>query len=303
MEDSGTIRAHLTALMTVFIWGTTFVSTKVLLRDFSPLEILMIRFAIGYVFLQLIYRKRISREKPSREIFYVLAGLCGVTLYFLLENIALTYTLASNVGVVVCISPFLTAILASIFLKGEKQGRMFYLGFVVAISGISLMSFNGVQTLALDPWGDFLAAMAALTWSIYSILMRRISRFQNDMVAATRRIFFYGLVLMVPALWILDASWTWGALEKPVNWINILYLGVGASAICFVLWNWTLRILGAVKASVYLYLVPVITVGASALILGEPLTWASIAGTLLTLAGLVMSGRKTPKEKSVRVID
>ncbi len=298
MEDSKNVRAHLTAFLIVLIWGTTFVSTKVLLRDFSPLEILLVRFVIGYVFLQLIYRKKIAREKPSKEVFYVLAGLCGVTLYFLLENIALTYTLASNVGVVVCVSPFLTAILASIFLKGEKQGWMFYLGFVVAISGISIMSFWGSSLVEVNPLGDLLAVLAALVWSVYSILMKVISRFQSDMVAATRRIFFYGIVLMLPALWVLDTPWEWAALAKPVNWINILYLGLGASAICFVSWNWTLRILGAVKVSVYIYLVPVITVMSSALILGEPLTWASITGTVLALAGLVMSGRKSSGEKA-----
>lgn len=298
MENSRRMWAHAAALMTIFIWGTTFVSTKVLLRDFSPLEILLTRFVIGYVFLQVIYRKKIIWERPSREIFYVLAGLCGVTLYFLLENIALTYTLASNVGVVVCVSPFLTAILASVFLKGEKQGGLFYVGFAVAISGIAMMSFSGNRLVEVNPLGDFLALLAALVWSLYSILMKVISRFQSDMVAATRRIFFYGIVLMLPVLWLVDEPWSWVAFEKPVNWINILYLGLGASAICFVSWNWTLRILGAVKVSVYIYLVPVITVMSSALILGEPLTWMSISGTLLTLAGLVMSGRKPRGRKA-----
>ena len=79
---------------------------------------------------------------------------------------------------------------------------------------------------------------------------------------------------------------------SPANWLNILFLGAGASALCFVTWNWSVGVLGAVKTSAYIYMVPVITIAASVVILQEKLTWVAFCGGALTLAGLYISETK-----------
>lgn len=94
---------HLTALVTILIWGTTFISTKVLLVDFEPIEILFFRFILALLF---VYPYRMRGTTKRQEAVFAAAGLCGVCLYYLLENIALTYTMASNVGVIISIAPF-----------------------------------------------------------------------------------------------------------------------------------------------------------------------------------------------------
>lgn len=99
--------AHVATLLTIIIWGTTFISTKVLLRDFSPLEVLIFRFLIGYAVLWIVYPRFVPVRRWKEELLFAAAGLCGVTLYFLMENIALTYTYASNVGIIVSVAPFL----------------------------------------------------------------------------------------------------------------------------------------------------------------------------------------------------
>lgn len=98
---------HLAALFTVLIWGTTFISTKVLLADFQPAEILFFRFALGFAALLLVCPRRLELNDPRQELLFAAAGLCGICLYYLLENIALTYTMASNVGVIISVAPFL----------------------------------------------------------------------------------------------------------------------------------------------------------------------------------------------------
>ena len=103
---------HLIALLTVLIWGTTFISTKILLKDFSPVEILLIRFVLGFLVLTAIYPRWLPFKEKRQEILFMLAGLCGICLYYLLENIALVYTQASNVGVIISAAPFFTAIAA-----------------------------------------------------------------------------------------------------------------------------------------------------------------------------------------------
>ena len=195
---------HLSALLTILIWGTTFISTKVLLVDFQPVEILFFRFVMGLLALLIVYPHRMKGTTRKQELTFVVAGLCGVCLYYLLENIALTYTMASNVGVIISVAPFFTAILSHLFLKQDEKLRAnFFIGFVVAMAGIALISFNG-STLQLNPVGDLLALLAAFLWACYSILTRKISSFGYNTILTTRRVFFYGILFMIPALFMFD---------------------------------------------------------------------------------------------------
>ncbi|AJS58175.1 DMT family transporter [Paenibacillus sp. IHBB 10380] len=301
MDQRKVTTGHLLALVTILIWGTTFISTKILLIDFTPVEILLFRFLVGYLVLFLIYSRPIRTKSFKEELLFISAGLCGVTLYFLIENIALVYTLASNVGVIVSIAPFFTAVLAHFFLEGEKLNTQFITGFLIALSGIVLIGLNGSFLLHLNPIGDLLAFLAPAVWAIYSVLMRKISGLQHHTVGATRRVFFYGLIGMLPTLFLFEIHLGLDRLGKISNLTNLLYLGLGASALCFVTWNRAVGILGAVKTSVYIYIVPVVTVAAAALILHEKITWATLAGTILTLTGSYISERKVktiPKEKN-----
>lgn len=288
MESKKSI-GHFAAFLTIIIWGTTFISTKILLADFQPVEILFFRFVMGFLVLLIIYPRRLKEINLKQEITFAAAGLCGICLYYLLENIALTYTMASNVGVIISIAPFFTAILAHLFMKSEEKLRInFFIGFTVAMAGIILISFNGSK-LALNPMGDFLAIIAAFVWACYSILTRKISSFGYPVILATRRTFFYGILFMIPALFFFDFQIGLSRFANMTYLLNILYLGLGASALCFVTWNFAVKILGAVKTSIYIYMVPVITTITSVLILKEPVTWISAIGTLLAVVGLFLS--------------
>ncbi len=289
---------HLAAFFTVAIWGTTFISTKILLRDFQPLEILFFRFIIGFLVLAMANPHRLKSTGIRQEAVFMAAGLCGICLYYLFENIALTYTMASNVGIITSVAPFFTAILAHFLMKSEEKLRLrFFLGFAAAMAGIFLISFNGAK-LSLNPKGDFLALLAAFIWGCYSILTRKISSFGYPVILTTRRTFFYGILFMVPALFFLDFKPDLSRLTNVSNLFQILYLGLGASALCFVTWNFAVKVLGAVKTSVYIYMVPVITVVTSFLILKEKITPLSGAGTLLALSGLIISEYKGKGEKT-----
>ncbi len=280
---------HLAALFTIIIWGTTFISTKVLLTDFKPVEILFARFAVGVVALFLVCPHRMKGVERRQELTFALAGLCGICLYYLLENIALTYTMASNVGVIISVAPFFTAVLSRLFLKSEGKLRVnFFIGFAVAMAGVALISFNGSR-MELNPTGDLLAVLAAFVWACYSILTRKISSFGYPVILTTRRTFFYGILFMVPTLFLFDFEMRLEWFADVKHLLNILYLGLGASALCFVTWNLAVKALGAVKTSVYIYVVPVITVVTSVLVLKEPVTWGSVMGTFLAVTGLFLS--------------
>lgn len=287
MENKNTT-GHLSALLTIIIWGTTFIATKVLLADFQPVEILFFRFLMGLVALLAVYPHRLKGTTGRQELTFAAAGLCGICLYYLLENIALTYTMASNVGVIISVAPFFTAILSHLFMKEEKLRANFFLGFAVAMIGIFLISFNGSK-LELNPVGDLLAMLAAMVWACYSVLTKKISGYGYNTILTTRRVFFYGILFMIPVLFLFDFELGFARFANPIYLFNIIYLGLGASALCFVTWNFAVKVLGAVKTSIYIYMVPVITIVTSALILKEPITILSVIGTLLAIIGLFLS--------------
>lgn len=286
---NNSINGHISAFITIIIWGTTFISTKILLSNFAPIEILFIRFVLGLTALIIISPKLFKLKSLKEELTFAGAGLSGICLYYLLENIALTHTMASNVGVIISTAPFFTAIHSHIFIKNHEKLKVnFFIGFGIAIAGICLISFNGSKA-QLNPQGDILALIAAFVWAVYSLLTKKISSFGYNTIHTTRRIFTYGIIFMLPLLFVFDFRFNINKIFDMKNLLNLLYLGLGASALCFVTWNYAVKKLGAIKTSVYIYLVPVITILTSVLFLEEKLTAISVTGTVFTLIGLFVS--------------
>lgn len=289
MDKDNQFIGHILALFTSFIWGTTFISTKILLKQFHPVEILFLRFFLAIVVLWLMCPKEKLKTTKKQEIIFAFAGLSGICLYYLLENTALMFTLAANVGVIGCISPLFTAVIVAIFYKDrEKISPNFFVGFVLSIVGISFIMFNGMS-IHLNPIGDALAIIAALTWSVYSILIKKLTNYGFSIIYITKKTFLYGILFMIPFLIFSDCHIGITRFLSPVNAANLLFLGCCASAICFASWSKAIKILGAIKSSAYIYLIPFITIVAATLILKEPVSVFLIAGTVLTLSGLIIS--------------
>lgn len=282
-------KAYVAAGFTIFIWATTYISTKMLLVDFTATEITFFRFVIALAALFLMQPKGIPFQNLREELLFAGAGLSGVTLYFMLQNLSLTYTLASNAAVLVSVAPFFIAILSHFTLQGEPFRRQFFLGFLLAIAGIALISFNGNFILKLSPLGDVLALTSAIAWASYSIILKKLSAKGYPIVPFTRKIFFYGTLFLLPLLPLMDVRLGLDRFLQVPNLLNLLFLGLLASALCFVSWNFAVGVLGAVKTSVFIYLMPVITVFFSVLILREPLTWVAALGVALIIMGLAVS--------------
>lgn len=288
---------HLAAMFTIFLWGSTFISTKILLTAFSPTEILFFRFFIGYLALMIIYPVTMKVRSKKHEGMFALAGLCGVVLYYFLENVALTYTFASNAGVISSVVPFFSFLLAYFLLKDEPLHSRFFIGFFIAMTGIVLISMNGMTTFQLNPLGDALALTATIVWAFYSILSKMINQYGYHIIQVTRRVFFYGLLWMIPLIWHFKIRLDWERLTNPSFAFHLLFLGLFASAICFLTWSFSVKMLGVVKSSVYIYGVPIITMVISMIVLHERLTLMSALGTALTLGGLLLSDKKSTGRK------
>lgn len=291
-KDKKHILGHVLACGTQIMWGATFVSTKVLLKYFLPVEVLFTRAVLAFVALLIFYPHHMKLKNPKQEFVFAGAGLFGIVLYYMLENTALTMTYASNVGIIVACAPFFVAVIVGIFFKNEKSGIYFYIGFVVAITGVILISLNGQKNFQLNPLGDGLAFIAMISWGCYSALIKKIGECDYPTIAATRRIYFYGVLFLIPVLIQQKASWKPEVLMKPEVLANFLFLGLFASAVGFLLWNLSTKWIGAVKTSVYIYVSPVVTVVLSMLVLREKMTVVSVIGSALIFVGLVISQKR-----------
>ena len=285
--------SHLVALLVVLIWGTTFVSSKVLLNSgLLPADIFLVRFVIAYCCMICISHKRLFASSLADELTLLGLGLMGGSLYFLTENMALLYSTTSNVSILVSTTPLVTAMLLAIFYKSERLNTRQIIGSVIAFVGVVLVVLNGQLILHLNPLGDTLALSASLTWGLYSLFMRRImNRYSADFI--TRKVFFYGLLTILPYFIIahpLNISIL--ASGNMTIWGNIIFLGFIASTGGYLMWNWVMRELGAVKSTNYIYLQSLVTMIAGALVLGERITLMAVAGAGILIAGMVLAVRK-----------
>ena len=298
MERDIRMMGHLAALFSALMWGMAFVSSKVLLEHFEPVEVLFIRMAIGFLALCVICPRLLRFSDKRQEMWFVAAGLTGMCLYYIMENVSLTYTASANVSVIVSMSPFFTALIMRLFYKDHQLGWSFIVGFVLAIIGISCISFSG-QEMHFDPTGDLIALGAAVMWSIYSVILGKIGTFGHNPLQTTRRTFMYGLIFLLPIMAVTGFSPDVDMLLDPTNLSHFLFLGVVTFALCFATWGYATRHLGAVDTSVYMYLMPVITLIGGAVFLDENVTVLSIVGVALTISGLCISellGRKKESE-------
>lgn len=276
---------HIGALVVVIIWGTTFVSSKLLLlAGLQPAEIFVIRFLFAYLCMLALSHSRIFAYNWRDELTFAGLGVMGGSLYFLTENMALQYSTTANVSILVSTCPLITAVLVSIFYADERMNRRQICGSVVAFIGTVLVIMNGQYNLHLNPLGDTLALSAALTWGFYSLLMRRImGRYGSDFI--TRKVFFYGVLTILPYFMLFPMELSW-SMFTPVVIGNLIFLAFVASTGGYLLWNWVMRKIGAVRSTNYIYLQSLVTMIAGAVILDERITLMGITGLVVLLVGM-----------------
>ena len=280
------------AILTSAIWGTTFISSKLLLQEgLSPAAIMILRFVLAYVLMLPFVKGKWFCKSLKDELLMVLLGISGGSLYFLLENTALVYTQASNVAIIIAATPLLTMLTVNLLDRGKGASKRLYGYSLMSLAGVALVILNGNFVLKLNPIGDLLTVGAVVTWVIYSIIIATVQeKYSSWMI--TRKIFFYGVVTLLPYFLVEPWDVTWEMMSRPMVWGNIAYLGVLASLGCYMTWNIVIKRLGAVDATNYLYINPIVAMITANLLLGERITPLAIAGTALILLGVYLAERK-----------
>lgn len=299
--DGKLVKYHLLALAVVAVWGVTFVSTKVLIgAGMQPIAIFLVRFLLAYagtwVYIALTGQKSRLWYGWKDELVFLILGVTGGSFYFLTENTALAYTQATNAAFLVCSAPLFTAIFTLIYkhfgesrfsegLEPIRLGWPLVGGTLLALGGMALVVFDGTR-LQLSAKGDLLAIGAALCWAAYSLFMAQMTK-EYGTVTATRKVFFYGLLTILPFLGGSKESLSPAILGQTAVWGNLLFLGLIASLVCFIFWNLVMEKLGNVTSTNYVYLNPVFTLMTASALLGERMTLLAGLGCAAILIGVI----------------
>ena len=286
------ILANIGAILVMIAWGTSFLSSKVLMvaGGFTPVEVFIYRFTFAYLLLLLMTGKKIKSNNYKDELLFLVCGLCAGSIYFVAENYALQFTSTGNVSLLVSISPiFTTALMAIIYRFVPKPNVI--IGSIIAFGGVACIIFSAGEGFEISPKGDLIALSASMSWAIYTIVVKRLSPIYSSLFI-TRKLFFYGVITALPLLLIQNKPlklWLLFDLEQPQYLLNFLFLGLFCSAFAYFVWNEVMRILGAIKSNNYLYIQPLVTMIAGYFILGEQIYLLGYVGCVLIIGGIIIS--------------
>lgn len=288
----GKITGHLAALLVIIAWGTSFISTKVLMEDASltPVEVYIYRFVIAYVVLLAFTFKKIFSQSWRDELQFLMSGVCAGSLFFILENTSLQYTTTGNVSLLSCMSPMITAALMALFYK-LRIGAGLIIGSMIALVGVVCIIFSHGEGFEINPLGDLLALSSSFVWALYAVGIKRLIPLYSSMFI-TRKLFFYGVVTACPLLWISHAPTHLDVLFSHSSFIlNLLFLAIFCSLLAYLLFNYAMKSLGSVAANNYLYLQPLVTMIVAYFALGEIITLPGYIGCVLIIGGLIISDK------------
>lgn len=280
---------HVAAFAMILVWGISFLNTRVLLdAGLSPTEIFVARFTIAYISLLIVSRFKVRFTGWRDELLFVVCGVAGGSAYFIAENTALELTLISDVAVLVSIAPLTTALMGAIFYRDERITLMTGVGMVIAFVGSVMLALKDGLVWGDSVLGDVLAMLAALVWAFYSMALKRLNRTYSTLFI-TRKLFFYGVLSALPLLLLEDTQVSVATLRQPAVWGNLLYLGLICSMAAYFIWGITVKRIGAVRASNYFYLSPIISMIAAAIWFGERTNLVAYLGCALILAGVIIA--------------
>ena len=287
---------HIVAFLTVAVWGTTFVWTKLLIiNGLSPAQIFTLRFIIAYVLLTgfSLWRGRHKwlSDNWRDELTMMALGLTGGSMYFLTEYESLRFTTATNTSLIVCSCPLFAMLIIALFYKSERFSRLQALGSLLALIGMAAVVLNGHFVLHLSPLGDTLAFSACICWALYTLLMKPVMG-RYPAMFITRKVFFYGILTILPYYIFVPDMPSMDVLMRPEVALNLLFLGSVASMLCYLTWSWCMKGLGAVICTNWVYVNPITTIIAAWLILDEQITVYFLIGSILIIAGMYLSSKK-----------
>ncbi|HEX9943245.1 MAG TPA: DMT family transporter [Thermoanaerobaculia bacterium] len=283
------------ALFAVVVWGASFIATKIALPEVQPVTVVWLRFAMGVAVMGMIValRRQLFVPKASDLAYFTGLGFLGITFHQWLQSNGLVTAQAGTTAWIVASTPIFMALLGWLVLR-ERLGWLGAAGIAVAALGVLLVvsrgDFSAVSAGRFGTPGDFLILLSAPNWAVFSVLSRK----------GLQRHSSAGMMFWVMATgWLLTTILflTGPGFGDVVGlsargWSAVAFLGIACSGLAYVFWYDALRVLPASQVGAFLYLEPLVAVAVAAVLLGEPLLLATLAGGVAILLGVWLVGRR-----------
>ena len=285
---------YIEVLFAVVVWGASFIATKIALEDISPISIVWLRFTMGIIILGIAValRKQFALPNKSEWGYFAMLGFLGITFHQWLQSNGLQTSEASTTAWIVATTPVFMALLGWALLK-ERLSSIKIIGIAFAALGVLLVVTDGIlASISIGRFGapgDILILMSAFNWAVFSALSRRGLKKHS----ASLMIFYVMMFgwIFTSLLFITGKNY----LELPVlsrsGWMGVSFLGIFCSGLAYIAWYDALQALSTAETGVFLYIEPLVAVVVAFFLLGEAITWASLAGGAVILFGVWMVNR------------
>ncbi len=278
-------------MVAIVFWGSSFIATKTALNELTPRLIILSRLLFAVTFLgsiALITKRSFKINLKSHGSILILALIAVFHLW--IQITGLKFTSATNTGWIIGITPVFMAILGYIFFR-EKLNSLQLSGILIAFVGLILLISKGnISNLGfISHKGDFLVLASAVTWSIYSIVNKKISLSYSPFMTI---LFLFLMMLIIIFPFNINSATIYSYKHLSlIGWISILFLGIFCSGISYVLWSQSLKETAASKVGAFLYLEPFVTVFAAWILLKENITFIIIASGIIITLGVILVNR------------
>lgn len=282
-------------LLTVMMWGVSFVSIQIVMKVLPPLNLAFFRLLIAIVMLFFMMKKFTKARRMRREDIprFAISGIIGITLYFYLENSALTAISANTASIIVAFLPIASMIGEALFLK-RKIRWMEIVGVIVSIVGVYMVIGGNLGTGGSLKGYIFMLA-AVICYSAFQLASKPLFEYYSDLEVGFYQTLF-ALIAFLPFLWTETVQW---ALWDTSIGIHFIFLAVCCSGLATYFYMYSLNHLGITISSIFLNLMPVFTFISSFLLFGERLTWLQSVGSVIVILSVTMVTARHEEEPSV----
>jgi len=289
MEGKG--KALIALWTAVTLWASSFIALKFAFKHYDPMVVIFGRMFIASICFLLVFKSlRHIDYRPGDWKKLLFMGVCEPGFYFVFEALALSYTDASQAGMICALLPLLVAVAAR-FTLGERISRRTLSGFGLAIVGAVTLSLAASPTdTASNPMlGNFLEFMAMVCATGYMVTLKGLTPRYNPWFLTMIQA-FVGSLFFFPLLFLPTTDLP--TEFSPMASLAVVYLGIFVTIAAYGLYNYGMSKVPASQASAFINLIPVITLGLGFIFLGERLNWIQYAASAVVVAGVYLSQDK-----------
>ena len=281
------------AVLATLIWSGNFIIARGVINDIPPVALAFYRWLLAtFILLSFAWKKIPGAMDVARKniLFFVVAAVTGISMFNTFVYIGGHYSEAINLALIgTTTSPIMSVILARIFLK-EHVGPVTVAGMVICVIGVLLLLTRGnIQNLLELSFskGDWWVLAAASAFAVYNTMVKKKPA-AIDPVSFLFVIFLLGTIFLVP-FYLFEFGEAGGFKISTANLLVLLYLGLGASVICFLLWNMAIARLGSGRTALFGNLIPVFSSIEAVIILSEKISWIQVVSFAIVIAGLLVA--------------